>query len=300
MQGVFPAGVVVFQGTSFARFDQAGSVVAGSAPLLADGLDAAEVPGLLPLGSPAAPPAALTQLRADRVTVVLPPGFAAGAASVVLYAVYQDQGFASNTRLGDPAMTRARRLLLAVLLVVSARAAYAQLPVFAGDPVNPSTGAPYIILPGVPLVDPGPDGTVRQRRRPDRPEHRRRRRPGRPHRRRLCGRRRSPRRTRASRRRPAVTVGGTATASGRDRHRPGHPLRRQAAVRHRQPADRSRAGRPPAARDRLRRSRRRRLHRSDRGRRRRRRRDRAPGDSRSRRVVPPPRSPTASPPARLR
>jgi hypothetical protein len=97
VQGVFPAGVVVFQGTSFARFDQAGSVVAGSAPLLADGLDAAEVPGLLPLGSPAAPPAALTQLRADRVTVVLPPGFAAGTASVVLYAVYQDQGFASNT-----------------------------------------------------------------------------------------------------------------------------------------------------------------------------------------------------------
>ena len=55
-------------------------------------------------------------------------------------------------------MTRARRFLLTVLLVVSSRAAHAQLPVFAGDPVNPSTGSPYIILPGVPLVDPGPDG----------------------------------------------------------------------------------------------------------------------------------------------
>jgi hypothetical protein len=97
VQGVFPAGAVVFQGTSFARFDQAGGVVAGLAPLLADGLDAAEVPALLALGSPAAAPAALTQLRADRVTVVLPPGFSAGAASVVLYAVYQGQGFASNT-----------------------------------------------------------------------------------------------------------------------------------------------------------------------------------------------------------
>src|SRR5215475_7094632 len=47
VQGVFPAGAVVFQGTSFARFDQAGGVVAGSAQLLADGLDAAEVPALL-------------------------------------------------------------------------------------------------------------------------------------------------------------------------------------------------------------------------------------------------------------
>jgi len=97
VQGVFPAGAVVFQGTSFARFDQAGAVVAGTAPLLAGGLDATEVPALLALGSPAALPAALVQLRADRVTVVLPPGFSPGAASVVLYAVYQGQGFASNT-----------------------------------------------------------------------------------------------------------------------------------------------------------------------------------------------------------
>ena len=97
VQGVFPAGAVVFQGTHFARFDQAGTVVAGVAPLLSAGLDAAEVPSLLGLGSPATPPAALSQLRADRVTVVLPPGFSPGAASVVLYAVYQGQGFASNT-----------------------------------------------------------------------------------------------------------------------------------------------------------------------------------------------------------
>lgn len=97
VQGVFPAGVIVFQGTSFARFDQAGNAVAGSASQLADGLDATEVPALLAVGSPAVAPAALTQLHADRVTVVLPPGFSADTASVVLYAVYQGQGFASNT-----------------------------------------------------------------------------------------------------------------------------------------------------------------------------------------------------------
>src|SRR5262245_4254631 len=97
VQGVFSAGLVVFQGTTFARFDQAGGVVSGSAPLLSGGLAATEVPDLLALGSPAAPPAALAQLRADRVTVVLPPGFSAGPASVVLYAVYQGGGFVSNT-----------------------------------------------------------------------------------------------------------------------------------------------------------------------------------------------------------
>src|SRR5262245_14754109 len=55
-------------------------------------------------------------------------------------------------------MTRVRTVLIALLLVASARAARAQLPVFAGDPIDPTTGAPYIILPGVPLVNPGPDG----------------------------------------------------------------------------------------------------------------------------------------------
>lgn len=97
VEGVFPAGLVVYQGTHFVRFDQAGAVVEGTSALLAGGLDAAEVPGLVATGSPAAAPAALTQLRADRMTVVLPPGFAAGTASVVLYAVYAGQGFASNT-----------------------------------------------------------------------------------------------------------------------------------------------------------------------------------------------------------
>src|SRR6516165_566104 len=48
--------------------------------------------------------------------------------------------------------------LLAMLLIVAMPAGAAQLPVFAGDPIDPTTGVPYIILPGVPLVNPGPDG----------------------------------------------------------------------------------------------------------------------------------------------
>jgi hypothetical protein len=96
VQGVFPAGLVVFQGTHFARFDQAGEVVDGTSPLLADGLDPSEVPALLGQGAPAAAPGALTQLRADRVAVTLPPGFIPGAATVVLYAVHEGAGYASN------------------------------------------------------------------------------------------------------------------------------------------------------------------------------------------------------------
>lgn len=97
VEGIFPAGVIVYQGDHFARFDQAGVVVDGTASLLSNGLSATEVPALIGLGSPAAAPAALLQLRADRVTVVLPPGFPAGAVSVVLYAVHEEDGFTSNT-----------------------------------------------------------------------------------------------------------------------------------------------------------------------------------------------------------
>lgn len=96
VQGVFPAGLVVVQGTRFVRYDQAGGVVEGEAAFLADGLDAAEVPGLLGLGAPSASPAAVTQLRPDRIAVVLPATFSPGAAVVVLYGVHEGEGFASN------------------------------------------------------------------------------------------------------------------------------------------------------------------------------------------------------------
>src|SRR5262249_1121409 len=97
VEGVFPAGMVVFQGTHFARFDQTGAVVAGTASSLADGLSDTEVPGLVGLGAPAGAPAALGQMRTDRVRVVLPAGFAPGNAWVALYAVYAGDGFVSNT-----------------------------------------------------------------------------------------------------------------------------------------------------------------------------------------------------------
>jgi hypothetical protein len=97
VEGVFPSGLVVHQGTHFVRFDQAGAVVEGTDAALADGLGAADVAGLVGLGAAVPAPAALSQLRADRVTAVLPADFSAGPASVVLYALYAGQGFVSNT-----------------------------------------------------------------------------------------------------------------------------------------------------------------------------------------------------------
>jgi hypothetical protein len=97
VEGVFPSGLLVHQGAHFVRFDQAGAVLEGTDAALADGLDAADVPGLLGLGSAAPAPGALSQLRSDRVTAVLPGGFSTGPASVVLYALYAGQGFVSNT-----------------------------------------------------------------------------------------------------------------------------------------------------------------------------------------------------------
>lgn len=52
-----------------------------------------------------------------------------------------------------------RVLLVVALLLAAAGPAAAQLPaVFAGDPIDPLSGAPYVMLPGVPLIYPGEDG----------------------------------------------------------------------------------------------------------------------------------------------
>ena len=50
-------------------------------------------------------------------------------------------------------------ILTAALACVPATA-HAVSAVFAGDPINPSTGLPYEILPGFPLVLPGLDGVI--------------------------------------------------------------------------------------------------------------------------------------------
>lgn len=53
-----------------------------------------------------------------------------------------------------------RPVLAACMLALLARPASAASVVFTGDPTDPSTGSPYEILPGQPLVKPGADGRL--------------------------------------------------------------------------------------------------------------------------------------------
>ena len=96
LQFAFPVGVLVVQGERFARYDVSGAIVSASSPLVADGIIATEVPELLTLTGTASAPAALVQIRPDRITVALPPDFVPGAAVVLLYASKDSESFVSN------------------------------------------------------------------------------------------------------------------------------------------------------------------------------------------------------------
>lgn len=96
VEDVFGLSLIVSNGARFVRYDQAGQVVTGETPLVADGLDAAEVEALFAAGSAASPPARLAGIARDRVTIVLPADFPSGTASVVLSAVFDGDSFVSN------------------------------------------------------------------------------------------------------------------------------------------------------------------------------------------------------------
>lgn len=97
LQFSFPAGLVVVQGSHFVRYDLSGQIVEGTAAFVADGIDVTEIPTLLPLGAAATAPAALGQLRVDRIAVTLPADLIPGTATLILYAVLQGDPFVSNT-----------------------------------------------------------------------------------------------------------------------------------------------------------------------------------------------------------
>ncbi|MBY0278523.1 hypothetical protein K2Z84_24595, partial [Candidatus Binatia bacterium] len=97
VEDVFGLSLIVTHGTHWVRYEQDGTVVEGDAAAVADGIVLAEVASLLAVpGATAAAPAQLGGITRDGVTVVLPAGFPAGGASVVLAAVFDGDSFLSN------------------------------------------------------------------------------------------------------------------------------------------------------------------------------------------------------------
>ena len=97
MQFTFPAGLVVARGSAWVRYAVDVTITSGTDPALVDGITAEEVSALLTAGAPATPPAAVTRIAPQRIAVVLPEGFPAGTATVLIYAVLdEDETFISN------------------------------------------------------------------------------------------------------------------------------------------------------------------------------------------------------------
>jgi hypothetical protein len=93
----YPLNLVVFQGSTFARYPAAGVPVAGTSAALADGtLAEAEVAAFASQGSPAAPPVRVVTMTPSAIRVTLPASFTAGPATGVLFTILADGTVLSN------------------------------------------------------------------------------------------------------------------------------------------------------------------------------------------------------------
>jgi len=95
VQLAYPLQVLVRMGTAYVRFDLADGAVTGSAPELADGLQAGEAQGLLGAGTPA-PDARVLFLGLGRLEMALPASFPAGAAEAQLFVIDEGEAILSN------------------------------------------------------------------------------------------------------------------------------------------------------------------------------------------------------------
>lgn len=93
----YPIDLLVFQGSTFARFPFAGTPVSGTSPELADGVFVdTEISALLGEGAAAAPEVRIVTLVPDRIRVTLPASFAAGATTAVVFGILTDGTVLSN------------------------------------------------------------------------------------------------------------------------------------------------------------------------------------------------------------
>jgi len=93
----YPLSLVVFQGTTFARYPAAAPPVTGTSPTLGDGVLAeAELAALDAAGGAADPSVRIVTMTPSTIRVTLPATFASGPASGVLYTILSDGSVVSN------------------------------------------------------------------------------------------------------------------------------------------------------------------------------------------------------------
>jgi hypothetical protein len=93
----YPLNLVVFQGTTFARYPAAAPPVTGTSATLGDGVLAEnELATLDAAGSAADASVRIVSMTPTSIRVTLPSTFASGAASGVLYTILPDGSVVSN------------------------------------------------------------------------------------------------------------------------------------------------------------------------------------------------------------
>ena len=98
VQGAIPAGLIVFQGENFVRYDMAGTVAQGVSSLVLDGVTAADVDQLTTSGA-AAPGATIGAVGLDHILCTLPASgmIASGNAAAIVFMLVEGDSFVSNT-----------------------------------------------------------------------------------------------------------------------------------------------------------------------------------------------------------
>ncbi len=98
VQGAIPAGLILFQGESFIRYDMAGTIAQGSSSLVLDGVTADDVAQLTTIGTTAAG-ASIGAVDLDHILCTVPASgpIVPGNAAAIVFMLVEGGSFVSNT-----------------------------------------------------------------------------------------------------------------------------------------------------------------------------------------------------------
>lgn len=96
LQADYDIELIVFQGTTFARFPLSGIARTGTSPALSDGLGVGDLPALDAASGPAAASVRVVAFDASSIVVALPDTFEAGSITASLAATVDEGPLVSN------------------------------------------------------------------------------------------------------------------------------------------------------------------------------------------------------------